>query len=290
MAYKLLRAFHVPGFQKCPAGEGSPYDAFVEAAYDATRGNRAESIFSENMITPRKTVPVVEIPVYRKSQTWRGKEKAVPKIDWQVVEDHDTGAQISVPLPTIHTTHIRDTTPFSSIEEADDFQDLIDAQLRSDGAYCGIDAIRPSPTPSVSNVPPSLFVRELRQQALVPTPPPLSPVGYASSPLEPSDGIKTVIIDLCGDDDDDDDDNNNDEDPDADDDLRELPSFDLTSDHHPNDELEQEEDCSIIAAATRRGGGYTHNSLSIRSRSLSNAVDTPTRTSKRGRARAFKTR
>ena len=236
------------------------------------------------MVTPRKTVPVVEIPVYRTSQTKKGKEKElVPEFEWQVIGNDDTGQQISEVLPMPNITNSRGATPFSSVEEADDFQDLLDAQLRSEGAYLGIDAIRASPTPSFCGLPPSLFIRELREQALVPTPPPLPPIGYSSSPAAPAtvpcSSSCTTIIDLCDEDD---------EIGDGDDELQELPSFDLTSDHH-NDDIE-EDDCSIIAAATRRGGGHTHSALSIRSRSLSNAVDTPTRAPKRGRGRGFNTR
>ena len=276
MAYKLLRAFQVTGFQKCPGDRESPYDHFMEAVYDATRGDRAASaIFSEDMLTPRKTIPVVEIPVYRPFKTRKGNEMG-PEMEWGTVEDDDDDdgrRQISESSTNSYTTSLRDGTPFSSIEEADDFQDLLDAQLRFEGAELGIDATRPSPTPSVSNMPPKHFIRELQEQALLPTPSPLPPVGYSSSPVEhtavPCSSSETKIIDLC----------DEDEQDEQDDEIYELPAFDLTQDEE--DHHDEDQDCAIIGSATHGRGGHT--ALTIRSRSLSNTINTQTRPPKRGR-------
>lgn len=261
--------------------KGDDYDDFIKAIYAASRGDRAASIFSEAAeLTPRKTIPVVEIPGPAHSRVSQGKEKVkASDIEWHTIEDDETGRRISAAMPKVMAINeADDIQTLSSDYEGDEIQDMINAQLQFTGLEHGLSVDSSSPASSFGpNTPPHLFLQQLQHQAAIITPPPIPPTGYGSSAFGSASEVKhnseTMIIDLC------------EEDEDADDKLRELPSSDLTDDHD-KDEIE-DDDCSIIAAATRRGGGHTHSALSIRSRSLSNAISTPTRSPKRGRGRGF---
>ena len=292
VAYKLIRNFKVKGYLS--GAKGRNYDDFVDAVYQASRGNRAASVFGEaDEVTPPKTRIVVEIPAPPRRPSanangngnGNGKDKGV-NIEWQPVTDDQSGKQISVAMPKPNTFASADGTPSTSTssEEAGDFQSVINVQLQSDATDYGIGVDRWSPasgTPSTPITPPSLFLQELQQQAALLTPPPIPPLGYQSSPVEPTAVCKssseTMVIDLCSEDED-----NEDE---QDDDIRELPTFDLTQDQDNDNNGDDEDDLSIIAAAIHRGGGSgrNHSALSIRSRSLSNAVSTPTKPPKKGR-------
>ena len=154
---------------------------------------------------------------------------------------------------------------------------MLDNQVASEAIEHGIAVDRPSHGSSEPVSSSDLFLRELQEQAALATPPPLPPAGYNSSPVEaranPTSTLDPTIIDLCSGDEDEEE---------AQDELQELPSMDLTE---LQDDSDNEEDCSIIGTGRRgRVGRGGHSVLSIRSRSLSNAVSMPIRPEKRGRS------
>ena len=265
-----MRAFEVPGYKGGPKGDN--YNELIDAVYAVNRGDRAKSVFSEaTEITPTKTRIVVEIPVPARSTSKTGKRRAEEaQIEWKVPNDHQSGRQVSTAFPKVSIVERDDSKPMSP-NEVDDLQQMPDAQLQPDGVKHGFTLNSTSHASSIDLVtPPSLFLRQLQQQAdLLPLPPPIPPAGYRSSPVElagqASTSSDTIVIDLC--------DEDEDADADANDEPRELAYFDLTH----NQDYDEEEDCVVIGLATRSRG--SHTAFSIRSRSLSN-----TRPQKRARS------
>ena len=305
VAYKFLRSFQVKGFEKGPRGED--YNDFIDSIYEASRSDRAESIFSEDMInTPPKTRIVVEIPVFTQS---RGRDKAKMnerggEIIWRDISKNSTGRQISVAGPS---------EDLNTETHQDRIQDLVDRQLTSDGVEYGIDVDGTSASVTDQDTPPNVFVQQLQavaERTTPPLPPPLPPKSYSPSLIDRASNkavsSRPVILDLCEDSDVDEEelkdeirelstfdltndvgDVNDPDEEDRKDDIRELPSFDVTSKAGTTNDPD---DFQIIATARFSLAG--HSIMAIRSRSRSSAAvlqETPThRPPKRTRGGAIK--
>jgi hypothetical protein len=290
----------VKGHAKCPKSQ--EYHDFIDAVYEGARGDRAQSVFSDvhpvDTPTSSQCSVIVEVPMSAAKKGDQASPGSV--IKWQSVQDTPRGGRnvkIAVPEVAYCAGDQIDADHESRNDDEDAIQDLLDAQLEV-----------PAPsTPSRQSLSPtSRFFEQFRQEieeAALPTPPPVPPVGHISSTeptslLASDSSTQTIIVDLC----DSDDDIKMSEPgssppvaqsqvsrkratPDDDEDLSVIDQVDLTQDSinapHNNDE----EDFQIIAAATRAQTlppGARSSTLSIRSRSLSHST-TPKSTRGGGR-------
>ena len=256
MAYGFLRCFKVKGYEKCPLGDD--YDDFVASIYAVTRGDRAASVVSN--VDPailRASIP----PTPQKGQQH---EHADDKIEdesdlsndsdspesiqrsvyWQGVGTTSNGLRIS--RAGLSRCGKSDNSLASSTSPT---QAAVDAQILGELGSYGFDV-----TQHTATATDSLFTQELLDQAAVPTP---------SPPPAPSIEIpENQIIDLTS--------------SDHDDDYNTPPSRGSLSTPIKLDEEIEDEECIEVAFATRQP-----TSLSIRSKSLSEPIDTPTRAPKR---------
>ena len=147
---------------------------------------------------------------------------------------------------------------------------MLNSQLMSDTTISGLDTGNPLPIQHGSHTPSALFYNQLHESSLLTPPSPVPPANYISSSFEGIAATRSsdiVIVDLC-----DESDNESEENF-----LRILHTHDLTQ-QRQEDDGDDDDDCAIIGSGTRARRYY--RSLSIRSRSLSNTISTPTRVTK----------
>lgn len=259
LAYSFIRCFKVKGYQKCPLGDD--YDDFVASIYAVTPGNRAASVISNiGPATLRASIPPT--PPKKQQNNVNSNDDNIEDDDdppssdngdieeiersvyWQGVGTTSDGLRIS------RAGLSRSMPSDASLVSSTSTQAAVDAQiLRELGDY-GFEIEQHTSSATAEN----LFAQQLLHEASQPTPSP-----PAASSIEVPAGS---IIDLTWEDDED---SNN-----------TIPSTGSQSTAIKFDDQEEDEECIEVAVGVRK-----HVPLSLRSKSLSEPMDTPTRAPKR---------
>lgn len=245
------------GYERCPLCDD--YDDFIATIYAVTHGDRAASVVSNvNPATLRAGIP----PTPQKEQQHEHADDEIEdesdlsndrdspesiqrSVYWEGVGTTSNGLRIS--RAGLSRSGKSDTSLASCTSPT---QAAVDAQILGELSSYGFDVAQHTPPATTA----CLFTEQLLHQAAVPTP---------SPPAAPSIEVPdSQIIDLTS--------------SDHDDFTNTPPSTASLSTPIKLDEEAEDAECIEVAFATRQP-----RSLSFRSKSLSEPIDTPTRVPKR---------